>query len=61
MSGRDDVWAHPDVQPDEQDLDDPQGYQARRKEREEESAKIDEELHKLLDGGYDGKGSGETS
>ena len=61
MSGRDDVWAHPDVQPDEQDLDDPQGYQARRKEREEESAKIDEELQKLLDGGYDGKGSGETS
>ena len=61
MSGRDDVWSHPDVQPDEQDLDDPQGYQTRRKEREEESAKIDEELQKLLDGGYDGKGSGETS
>lgn len=61
MSGRDEVWSHPDVQPDEQDLDDPQGYQTRRKEREEESAKIDEELQKLLDGGYDGKGSGETS
>lgn len=61
MSGRDDVWSHPDVQPDEQDLDDPQGYQGRRAEREEESAKIDEELQKLLDGGYNGKGSGGQS
>ncbi|HIW99577.1 MAG TPA: zinc-dependent metalloprotease [Candidatus Nesterenkonia stercoripullorum] len=54
MSGRDDIWSHPDVQPDEQDLDDPQGFQARRAEREAESSKIDEELQKLLDGGYDG-------
>ena len=54
MSGRDDVWSHPDIQPDEQDLDDPQGYQDRRREREQESAKIDEELQKLLDGGYEG-------
>jgi putative hydrolase len=55
MSGRDEVWGHPDVQPDEQDLDDPTGFQQRRAERQEESAKIDEELQKLLDGGYDGK------
>lgn len=51
-SGRDEVWSHPDVQPDEQDLDDPAGFYTRRAQREEESAKIDEELKKLLDGGY---------
>ncbi|MGO1549817.1 MAG: zinc-dependent metalloprotease [Nesterenkonia sp.] len=52
IEGRDEVWSHPDVQPDEQDLDDPEGFFTRRAEREEESAKIDDELKKLLDGGY---------
>lgn len=56
IEGRDEVWSHPDVQPDEQDLDDPQGFFTRRAEREEESAKIDEELKKLLDGGYGSTG-----
>ncbi|GAA1172830.1 zinc-dependent metalloprotease [Nesterenkonia xinjiangensis] len=54
MSGRDEVWSHPDVQPTEEDLDDPHGFLARQAEREAESARIDEELQKLLDGGYDG-------
>lgn len=60
VSGRDEVWSHPDVQPEEQDLDDPQGFQARRAEREAESAKFEEELQKLLDGGYHG-GEGSES
>lgn len=57
MTGRDEVWAHPDVQPTEEDLDDPQGFQSRQEERAAESARIDEELQKLLDGGYDGPSS----
>lgn len=61
IAGRDEVWAHPDVQPDEADLDDPAGFQARRADREVESAKIDDELRKLLDGGYDGPDGGSDS
>ncbi|NLS09270.1 zinc-dependent metalloprotease [Nesterenkonia sp. MY13] len=56
-AGRDEVWSHPDVQPDEADLDDPQGFHRRREERQQEAANIDEELKKLLDGGYEGPGS----
>lgn len=56
VAGRDEVWSHPDVQPDEADLDDPAGFASRRAEREAESAKIDDELKKLLEGGYDGPG-----
>lgn len=54
VAGRDEVWSHPDVQPEKADLDDPQGFQARRAEREAESEKFEEELQKLLDGGYHG-------
>lgn len=54
LSGRDEVWSHPDVQPDEQDLDDPEGFHRRRAERQAESAELDEALEKLLAGGYDG-------
>lgn len=61
VSGRDEVWSHPDVQPEEQDLDDPQGFQARRAERQAESEKFEEELQKLLDGGYDGSDGGDGS
>lgn len=57
IEGRDEVWSHPDVQPEEQDLDDPEGFFARRAEREKESAKIDDELKKLLDGGYGDSGT----
>lgn len=53
IEGRDDVWAHPDVQPEEQDLDDPSGFFSRREEREAQSASMDEELRKLLDGDYE--------
>lgn len=54
MAGRDEIWSHPDVQPTEEDLDDPTGFHARQSERKAESARIDEELQKLLDGGYEG-------
>ncbi|TLP77219.1 zinc-dependent metalloprotease [Nesterenkonia sphaerica] len=57
VEGRDEVWAHPDLQPDEADLDDPAGFHRRRAERQAEAAKIDDELKKLLDGGYDGPGT----
>ncbi|GAB3187603.1 zinc-dependent metalloprotease [Nesterenkonia suensis] len=61
MAGRDEVWSHPDVQPTEEDLDDPQGFQTRQSERAAESARIDEELQKLLDGGYDGPDGAEDT
>ncbi|WP_022871832.1 zinc-dependent metalloprotease [Nesterenkonia alba] len=56
VSGRDEVWSHPDVQPDEADLDDPEGFQARRSQREQASAEMDDELKKLLDGDYGSTG-----
>ncbi|NDK31384.1 zinc-dependent metalloprotease [Nesterenkonia haasae] len=58
VAGRDEVWSHPDLQPDEADLDDPSGFHSRRAERQAETEKIDDELKKLLDGGYDGPGTG---
>lgn len=60
IEGRDDVWSHPDVQPDEADLDDPEGFETRRAAREAEAAKIDDELKKLLDGGYDSGSEGQA-
>jgi putative hydrolase len=50
---RDTIWRHPDMQPTAEDLDDPDGYVARREAREQESAGLDDELRKLLAGGYD--------
>lgn len=50
---RDGVWQSPDQMPTAEDLDDPQGYIARRQEREKESAGLDDELKKLLDGDFD--------
>lgn len=50
---RDGVWQSPDLLPTAEDLDDPQGYIARREARQAESDKLDDELKKLLDGGYD--------
>ncbi|MEO9248981.1 zinc-dependent metalloprotease [Citricoccus nitrophenolicus] len=53
---RDAIWRHPDLQPTPEDLDDPDGYVGRRQAREQESAGLDDELRKLLDGGFDGGG-----
>ncbi|WP_146339791.1 zinc-dependent metalloprotease [Nesterenkonia sp. NBAIMH1] len=58
IEARDEVWSHPDVQPDEADLDDPSTFYTRRKEQEQASASMDDELKKLLDdelGGEPGK------
>ncbi len=55
---RDTIWRHPDLQPTAEDLDDPDGYVSRREAREQESAGLDDELRKLLDGGFnDGDGA----
>lgn len=50
---RDDIWSHPDLQPTEKDLDDPTGYFERVNKKAESDLNFDEELRKLLEGGYD--------
>jgi putative hydrolase len=56
---RDDIWRHPELQPTAEDLDDPAGYLARRQKRDQAAAGFDDELRKLLEGGY-ADGAGET-
>lgn len=53
---RDSLWQSPDLLPTSEDIDNPEGYSARREEREKETAGLDEELRKLLDGGFDDNG-----
>lgn len=48
-AGRDAVWAHPDLVPGPQDLDDPKGYDARRQAAADESADLDAALAQILD------------
>ena len=61
-AARDAVWAHPDLMPTSDDLDDPLGYAERRTAQEErvsgelEGVDFDAELAKLLDGGPDDSG-----
>ena len=55
---RDSVWAHPDLMPTSEDLDDPLGFAERRAEADTEAAEImgsdfDAELAKLLGHGND--------
>ncbi len=50
IGGRDDLWSHPDVLPDEQDLDDPNGFAARREQARTEDADVDDALSKMLSG-----------
>ena len=58
---RDAVWSDPGRQPTAEDLDDPSGYFTRREEQEKVSEGLDEELRRLLDGGYDdGPSTGEA-
>ncbi|WP_309080064.1 zinc-dependent metalloprotease [Zhihengliuella sp.] len=51
--GRDDVWAHPDLMPTSEDLDDPHGFTERRRLADAADSEIDEALTKLLSGGFD--------
>ena len=50
---RDAIWSDPSLQPTAEDLDDPTGYFSRREEREKASESMDDELRRLLEGGYD--------
>ncbi|MBO9568703.1 MAG: zinc-dependent metalloprotease [Cellulomonas iranensis] len=49
IDGRDAVWAHPDLVPTSEDLDDPAGYDARRQAAVDESADLDRALAQILD------------
>ncbi|WP_136519307.1 zinc-dependent metalloprotease [Cellulomonas telluris] len=49
VDGRDAVWAHPDLVPTSEDLDDPAGYDARRQAEAEGSADLDRALAEILD------------
>lgn len=53
MEYRDAIWESQLRLPTEEDLDDPQGYVKRRENADEQSASLDENLKKLLEGGYD--------
>lgn len=54
VAGRDAVWAHPDLVPSSEDLDDPSGYDARRRAAVDESADLDRALAEIL-GDADGE------
>jgi putative hydrolase len=53
IAGRDAIWQHPDLLPTAEDLDDPAGFSARRRQLEASDSHVDEALQKLLDGGFD--------
>ncbi|MCL2453798.1 MAG: zinc-dependent metalloprotease [Micrococcales bacterium] len=48
VAARDAVWHHPDLMPTGTDLDDPEGYTARRKTADEEAAELDQALADIL-------------
>jgi len=50
VEGRDAVWAHPDLLPGAEDLDDPAGYAGRRSLQEESATDVDAALAQLLEG-----------
>ncbi|WP_370514072.1 zinc-dependent metalloprotease [Cellulomonas sp. JZ18] len=69
VDGRDAIWAHPDLVPTSQDLDDPAGYDARRQAEADGSADLDRALAEILDadargdaqgGGTGGDGTGNS-
>ncbi len=49
VAARDGVWAHPDLMPTAEDLDDPVGYTERRLAAEQQSADVDAAIAALLD------------
>jgi uncharacterized protein (DUF2342 family) len=48
--GRDAVWAHPDLLPTSEDLDDPTGFASRSGDAAQDSAAIDAAIEELLRG-----------
>jgi hypothetical protein len=53
IAGRDAIWQHPDLLPTAEDLDDPKGFDGRRKLAEASDIEVDDALQKLLSGGFD--------
>jgi uncharacterized protein (DUF2342 family) len=53
VSYRDAIWESQLRLPTDEDLDDPEGYIKRRETADEQSASLDEDLKKLLEGGYE--------
>ena len=49
VDGRDEIWAHPDLVPTAEDLDDPSGYDDRRRAAVDESADLDRALAQILE------------
>lgn len=49
ISGRDDLWSHPDLLPTAEDLDDPEGFANRRADARAAEADLDEVLAQILD------------
>lgn len=49
---REDLWRHPERQPTAEDLDDPTGYAERRRATDASTDALDQELRRLLDGGF---------
>ena len=47
-AARDAVWRHPDLMPTPEDLDDPDGYAARRRAAGEQSEELDRALADIL-------------
>lgn len=58
QEGRDAVWAHPDLLPTAEDLDDPGGFAQRRGDAEAASADVDAALDRLLGRGPADEGDG---
>lgn len=53
IEGRDAIWAHPDLLPTSEDLDDAAGFSARREAADASDSEVDAALAKLLDGGFE--------
>ncbi|WP_298713792.1 zinc-dependent metalloprotease [Micrococcus sp. 2A] len=49
---REAIWRHPERQPTGEDLDDPTGYAERRTAADASTDALDDELQRLLDGGF---------
>src|SRR5659263_367510 len=60
IQGREAVWAHPDLLPTAEDLDDPGGYGGRRSATAADHAEVDRALAEIL-GEAEGEGEGDES
>ena len=49
---REEIWRHPERQPTAEDLEDPAGYASRRTAADASTDSLDDDLRKLLEGGF---------